>query len=315
MNKYELEERKLTNILHSILLILAMVLITGVIGWTLAGSDGVMWSVLIGGALFIFTPHISPHIIQKIHGARALSIHEAPELYRVLKKIVLKAELPKMPVLYYLPCRTDTAFATGTGDNAAITLSEGMLRGLNMRELAGVLAHEVSHIRNGDLWIMNFANIINRTTALLANVGQILLLLSVPMIILGYMEVNLLPVMILALAPMLTTMLYLALSRTREFDADLDTAYLTNDPDGLAMALSKIDTRRRGLFHRIFMADRGVRSSSLLSTHPPTEERIERLMSLRENDYRQSEFVNRYDYFAKPGRISPYFQRRNPLLF
>jgi heat shock protein HtpX len=138
-------------------------------------------------------------------------------------------------------------------------LTDGMIRTLSLRELSGVLAHEISHIRNGDLWLMGLADTVSRLTRMMSLFGQILLLV---------------------LAPTIGALLQLALSRTREYDADLGGALLTGDPMALAGALRKLERYGRGLWESLLMPGRRNPNPSLLRTHPPTEERIRRLAAL-----------------------------------
>jgi heat shock protein HtpX len=155
-----------------------------------------------------------------------------------------------------------------------------MLRTLNMRQLAGVLAHEVSHVRNNDLWVMNLADVMSRITRMMAFAGLMLLLFALPIWLTQYGTVPWLLVLTLALAPTFVSLLQLALSRAREFDADIDAAGLTGDPVGLASALDKLQRRQGSLWETILMPGGRIPDPSLLRTHPKTEERIERLMSL-----------------------------------
>lgn len=150
------------------------------------------------------------------------------------------------------------------------------------RELAGVLAHELSHVRNNDLWIMNLADAISRLTMVMSYVGMILLLVSLPLALIGLATVPWLLVLLLAFSPTIAALLQLALSRAREFDADLDAAGLTRDLAGLASALRKLELAQGGgLWERILLPGRRVPDPSLLRSHPPIEERIRRLHALQ----------------------------------
>jgi heat shock protein HtpX len=151
---------------------------------------------------------------------------------------------------------------------------------LTLRELAGVLAHEVSHIRNRDLWLMSIADLAGRLTHMMSLFGVALVMVSLPLWLSGAGGVPLLLIPLLVFAPQVTTLLQLALSRAREFDADLDAAGLTGDPDGLASALAKLERYQRGAWERILMPGYRLPEPSVLRTHPPTEERIARLKRL-----------------------------------
>ncbi len=176
------------------------------------------------------------------------------------------------------------AFAVGRRDDAVIGVTDGILRALNLRELTGVLAHEMSHIRNNDVWLMGMADLAGRMTRMMSLFGIGLLLFSVPMWLQGGSLVSVVLILLLIFAPQLTTLLQLALSRSREFDADLDAAGLTNDPAGLSSALAKLERQQRSPWEQILMPGRKLPEASLLRTHPPTKERIARLSSLYEDE-------------------------------
>jgi heat shock protein HtpX len=215
-----------------------------------------------------------------MYGAREIPRDMLPDLHAVLTIISRRANLPAVPRLVYIPSAMLNAFAVGRRDDAAIALTDGILRTLTMRELAGVLAHEVSHVRNNDLWVMSLADVMSRVTRMMAFLGLLLLLLTLPMWLMHGGGVPWLLVLTLAIAPSFVALLQLALSRAREFDADLDAAGLTGDPVGLAAALGKLERRRGGLWESILMPRGRNPEPSILRTHPKTGERIERLLSL-----------------------------------
>jgi heat shock protein HtpX len=185
-----------------------------------------------------------------------------------------------MPRLYYVPSSMLNAFAVGRPDDAAIALTDGLLRTLSLRELSGVVAHEISHIRNNDLWIMGLADTVGRLTRLMTLFGVALLIVSLPLWASGAAGLPWLLVLLLLLAPQVTMLLQLALSRAREFDADLDAAGLTGDPAGLASALLELERHQQGLWEQILLPDRRQPQPSVLRSHPPTEQRVARLKSL-----------------------------------
>ena len=149
-----------------------------------------------------------------------------------------------------------------------------------MRELAGVLAHEISHIRNNDLWLMSLADLTGRLTRTMTLLGLILLFVGLPLWLSGAASLPWLLISLLVFAPQLTVLLQLALSRAREFEADLDAAGLTGDPAGLASALARLERCQRGIWERILMPGYRLPEPSLLRSHPPTEQRIARLETL-----------------------------------
>ena len=191
----------------------------------------------------------------------------------MVKTLAERAQLPTLPSLYYVPSRVINAFAVGGRNDAALGLTDGLLRTLDQEELPGVLAHEVSHIRNRDLWVMGLAHSVSRVTGTLSWIGHLMLLLD------AYQFPWLLVVLLIG-APTASALLQLALSRTREFKADLDAASLTGNPRGLARALAKMERIQRGWLQRIFPVGHRVPSLPLFRTHPETEERIQRLLDL-----------------------------------
>jgi heat shock protein HtpX len=171
------------------------------------------------------------------------------------------------------------AFAVGGPEDAAVAVTDGLLRTLPGRELAGVVAHEVSHVRAGDLWIMNLSDAIGRITHALAYGGVLVVLLTLPLT-LGAGSSPLWVVALLALLPTVVSLLQLALSRSREYDADLEAAVLTGDPEGLARALERLDASTGRIWERVLVPHRRAPDPLLLRTHPPTGERTRRLREL-----------------------------------
>jgi heat shock protein HtpX len=168
----------------------------------------------------------------------------------------------------------------GRRNEAGIAVTDGLLRGLGPRELTGVLAHELSHIANEDMWIMGLADAVSRLTSGLSLAGQILLLVNLPLLLLGQVTLPWLAVALLIAAPAVSALLQLALSRRREYDADLQAVRLTGDPRGLAAALSRLERYRSGWLGRVLLPGRGDPDPSLLRTHPATDERVRRLLEL-----------------------------------
>ncbi|HYF07906.1 MAG TPA: zinc metalloprotease HtpX [Acetobacteraceae bacterium] len=271
---------KLRNRAQSVLLLAAMLSLLSACGWVLAGGDGVLLALLAGGVSLLLSPRMSPDLALRLYGARPIQPAELPVVFELLARIAARAQLPRPPRLHYIPSRMLNAFAVGQRDDAAIALTDGLLRSLTLSELAGVLAHEVSHIRNGDLWIMGLADTLARLTSAMSFLGLLLLLANLPMLLLGAAAVPWEFILLLLFAPSAVGLLQLALSRTREYDADLDAAGLTGDPRGLASALSKLERFQAGLLETLFLPGRHLPEPSLLRTHPDTQARIARLLSL-----------------------------------
>ncbi len=282
MNPDRVTAHKLNNLLQSIMLLAGMAALLGLLGWLLAGIKGVVWAGIIGVVFLLVSPRASPRLVFKLSGARPLSVAEAPGLYALVKTLALRAKLPTLPQLYYIPTQAMNAFTVGNRRQAMIAITDGLLRGLTRRELAGVLAHEVSHVDNNDIWVMTLADTVNRLTSSFSLFGQVLLFINLPLILLGKSGFSWLAILLLVFAPTLSVLLQLALSRTREFDADLGAAQITHDPLGLASALKKLHHYHSGSLKRVLMPGRPIPDSSMLRTHPKSEERIRRLVSLAE---------------------------------
>jgi heat shock protein HtpX len=272
--------QKLRNLLHAGLLIAGMAGLMAGLGWFLAGPEGLVALAVLGVTAFALSPRLRPQWILRMYGARPLGSVEAPGLMRMLAALAQRAGLGVTPRLYYVPSQTVNAFGVGSRDQAAIALTDGLLRHMTAGELEGVLAHEISHIRSNDLWVMSLADLMSRITGVLAWVGQLLLLINLPLILIMEVIVPWLLVLLLIGAPAASALLQLALSRAREFDADLEAARLTGNPRGLASALVKLERLQAGLFERIFLPGRRIPDPSLLRTHPETGERVRRLLEL-----------------------------------
>jgi heat shock protein HtpX len=257
-----------------------MIAILGLCAWLIAGLEGVLWALIGGGSALLLAPGASPALVLRMFRAQPIPSGVLPEVQRLLWLIAERAGLPAVPRLYYVPSSMLNAFAVGRPHNAAIAVTDGLLRTLNSRELAGVLAHEISHIRNNDLVVMSLADVIAQLTRIMAMGGMLLLLITLPAWLAEYRGFPWPLILVLMLAPTFGSLLQLALSRAREYDADLDAAGLTGDPAGLAAALAKMERLQGGFVERIMLPGPRIPDPSLLRTHPPIEKRISRLLSL-----------------------------------
>jgi heat shock protein HtpX len=239
-----------------------------------------VWFAIGGVVLLTSSQRVSPQMVFRMYRARRLTAVEAPVLLRIVQILAQRGELPITPAVYYIPSTMMNAFTVGQPHNAAIGVTDGLLRRLSQRELAGVLAHEISHVVHRDTWVMGLADVVSRITAAGAMVGQFMLFLAVPLMLLSQYSPPWLLILSLISAPTLSALLQLALSRIREFDADLEAARLTGDPQGLASALAKLEYYQHGFLERIFLPGRRLPDPSLLRTHPTTAERINRLRDL-----------------------------------
>lgn len=284
MNHIQWVKNKIAARVQSAVLVISLALLLGLIGRLLGGDQ--LAVMLVAGVVILYFvgPKMSPALYLKFSSGRRLSPTEAPRLYSILQSLAQRAELTRLPVLFYLPTETMVAFTVGPRDNAAIAISEGLMRGLSRQELAAVLAHEISHIRHNDIRTMAFAGMVSQMTSLLSVFGQFILILSLPVILAGQVLISWTAVLLLIFSPTLSSLIQLALSRTREYSADLSAAELMGNPEPLASALAKIDRAHKSLYHRLIwpMVPR-LPQASWLRTHPPTKERIRRLLEVRDS--------------------------------
>jgi heat shock protein HtpX len=274
-------------------------------GLKTAALFGVLWAVLLGLGALIGSGMNSaaPIWIMALIGVgataygywnsdkialRAMQAYpvaeaEAPQLYQIVRELSERAKQP-MPRIYISPTMTPNAFATGRNPkNAAVCVTEGILRLLDARELRAVLGHELMHVYNRDILTSSVAAAV---AGVITSVGQVLLFFG------GGDRRNANPVAMIAmalLAPFAASLIQMAISRTREFDADEDGAALTGDPLALASALRKIEQgiqvaplppeQRLVNASHLMIANpfRGGGMAKMFSTHPPMSERINRL--------------------------------------
>jgi heat shock protein HtpX len=273
---------KSRNEAQSVLLVGGLGLLTGFCAWLLWGGMGVAVTLIVVGLIYAFAPRLPPEAMLRMYRARQLDPVHGEQITHIIDVLADRAELPAAPRLYVIPSMTLNAFATGTPDKAVIGVTEGLLRRLSLRELAGVLAHEISHIRNNDLAVMSLADVMTRFTQVLSYLALFLAIFNLPGLILGDSDVSLWALLLLYMAPTVGSLLQLGLSRTREHDADLEGARLTGDPEGLALALEKLE-RYQGTFWEDLMLpvpSRRIPHPSVLRSHPSTEERVARLRAL-----------------------------------
>jgi heat shock protein HtpX len=278
-------KHKVVNWLHSVALLGGMTLLLSLLGWIFAGPAGIRWATIITIVSLVISPHLSPRIILRWYAAKPISYQEAPALYSVLRELSQRAKLESAPILYYVPSKILNAFTTGSHSNAAIAITDGLLNTLNMRELAAVIAHEIGHLKNNDLWIMNLSDTISRIISFFSMSGQLLVFMNLPLLLISERHISWTGIFVLIFAPTITVFLQLALSRTREFDADLDAAMLTGDPEALASALAKMERYKGRWMARIFFPGHREPQPSILRTHPQTQERIKRLLELSPGRY------------------------------
>jgi heat shock protein HtpX len=277
LNPDTLRSHSLRNTVHTWIMILGMAALLAVIAWTVLGVTGLVWAAILGAFGLWIMGRASPKMVLKLYNARPVLPNELTELHQLLRELAGRAGLPAVPQLYYVRSKMMNAFAVGTRHDSAIAITDGLLRNLSVRQLAGIFAHEMSHIRSGDLRVMALADVLNRITGIMQMTG----LLGIPLVLGTGIDIPLLGFILLLFAPTIGGLLQLALSRAREYDADLDGAALTGDPEGLASALQTLEEKQGRVWEGLFMPGSRVPHPSLLRTHPKTEYRIARLMALR----------------------------------
>lgn len=274
------KNHRIGNILHTVLLMAGLLALLAVIGWLFAGIYGIGASLLLGFVPLFISVRIMPSLTLKMYGAKPLSAEDSPQIFSIVRALSARAGFLGIPRLYYISNKAPLIFSVGQGREGAIALSEGILQLLSLRELVSVIGHEISHIRNNDTLVMSIADIISRITSTLSFVGQLLLIINLPLLLLGGHPMPWIPVLLMLLAPTLSGLMQLALSRTREHNADYQGARLTGDPEGLATALGKLEEYQKTIMKQLLLPGKQGVEPSLLRTHPRTEERIRRLHDL-----------------------------------
>ena len=314
--------RHQVNRIQTALLLLFLAAYPALLGWMVWGGNVVVWLALFGIGFALFSPVNSPQLVMRLVRAKPLTVVQAPRLHEMVAVLARRAGLAAVPVLYYIPSNQVNAFAVGRNGEAAIAVSSGLTRLLDHDEVAGVMAHEISHLRNDDIRVMSLAALSGRVTAMFSLFGQLLLLFSLPLLLVSQVHVNWMALLLLIFAPQLSVVAQLGLSRVREYRADLSAVELTGEPQSLASALWKIDRSARPLWRRLLPMGR---VPDWLSTHPPVAERIRRLQELGagnrfqngpdmvratdRNQYNKSRpFVAFYDWHRNNQRQSKYRQ-------
>jgi heat shock protein HtpX len=232
----------------------------------------------------------SDKIVLKMYRAQPLGESEAPVVHRIVRSLATKAGIP-MPKLYLLPSEAPNAFATGRSpQHAAVAVTHGILRIMDEAELEGVLAHELSHVLNRDVLISTVAATIAGAISMIANMAQWGMMFGGSRDDEGRSTNPIALILTIILAPLAALVIQMAVSRSREYQADTSGAKLTRNPLGLASALGKLDQGSRmvpmnaspATAHLFIVNPLSGRSLlSLFATHPPIQDRIARLRSMR----------------------------------
>ncbi|OAN54930.1 protease HtpX [Sphingobium sp. TCM1] len=266
------------------MLLAALTALFMALGYTLGGSGGAVIALLVAAGMNLFTFWNADKIVLRMHDAREVDAGSAPDFYNLVRELAQRAGLP-MPRVYIIDQDAPNAFATGRNpENAAVAATTGLLSMLSREEVAGVMAHELGHVKNRDTLIMTMVATIAGAISMLANFG---------LFFRGSNEENghgniLASLAAVIVAPFAAMIVQMAISRTREFGADRAGAEISGNPHALASALAKISGRaemipnpvaeRNPAAAQLYIVPTHV--SELFSTHPATEKRIAALQDI-----------------------------------
>jgi len=282
------------NGFRTTILLAALTALVVWIGQMFGGTNGAVLALVIAGAMNFFSYWFSDKIVLRMYGAQEITQSDDPELFSIVRELTVRDGLP-MPRVYIIPEETPNAFATGRNpEHAAVAVTHGIRRILDRRELAGVLGHELSHVKHRDILISSIAATLAGAISYLAQMAQWAAIFgggSRDREEGGSNIFGLLFMMIVA--PIAAMLIQMAVSRSREYSADEGGAKVSGDPLALASALRKLqmgaqniplqvsDATANSTAHMFIMNPlTGGGLASLFSTHPPTEERIARLEAM-----------------------------------
>ncbi len=276
----------LGNWLKTTVLMAAIVALFGAVGLAIGGTVGMVVSLALGGAMNLYAYWHSDRMVLRLYNAREVDAASGGEFYAMVRELAGRAGLP-MPRVYVIDADQPNAFATGRNpEHAAVAATTGILRLLTARELRGVMAHELAHVKHRDTLISTLTATVAGAISALAQFGMLFGS--------GNSERGVHPAVhfiLVLLAPLAAMLIQMAISRAREFGADRGGAEITGDPEALASALAKIEAYARGT--PLPAAERhpetaqmmivnplsGSDLAGLFRTHPATEERVRRLLA------------------------------------
>jgi len=288
------------NQIKTVLLLTALSVLFLLIGYSIGGRSGVMGALFMSVVMNFCAYWFSDKLVLAMHRAQPIGPGHASRVYEIVQELCQQADLP-MPKVYVVPESVPNAFATGRNpQNAAVAVTEGILKMLNEKELRGVLAHELAHISNRDILVSTIVASIASAIMYLAHMLQWIGLSG------GHRDGEnrggvhpLAMLFTIILAPLTATLVQASISRTREFMADESGALVSHDPEALASALQKISDPKlirqfqRGemmpdmqpAFSHLYIVNHFSGRSVLnwFSTHPPVKERVKRLLALKGN--------------------------------
>lgn len=276
--------------LFLMLLLTAILLVAGEL--IIGGVEGLTIAFIIALLMNFFAYWYSAGLAVRMTGSRPLQEKEAPQVYRAVRELTQRSGMP-MPGIYLMPTDQPNAFAAGRNPgNSVVSVTTGLLRMLDYEELKGVIAHELAHIKNRDILINSIIAVMAGTLMFVSRIGMWGMMFGGGRQSGGGSPVTLiLRVVALILAPIAALLIRMAVSRSREYQADATGAAIAGDARGLAGALSKMEARsgrrqplqvNEAASHMFIMNPLSARGmGALFSTHPPISERVKRLRQIR----------------------------------
>jgi len=276
------------NMMKTAILMAAITALFMLIGRLIGGQAGMMLALVIALGLNFFSYWFSDKIVLKMYNAQEVDETTSPQFVRMVRELAERAGLP-MPKVYLINEDAPNAFATGRNpDHAAVAATTGILRALSLRELRGVMAHELAHVQHRDILISTVSATMAGAIGMLANFGMFFSGRDDE----GRPTNPIVGLIVAILAPLAASLIQMAISRAREFEADRGGAEISGDPQALASALQKIHRYAQGV--PMEAAERHPETAQMMimnplsagglrglfSTHPSTEERVERLLQM-----------------------------------
>jgi heat shock protein HtpX len=276
------------NLLKTAVLMAAITALFMAVGAVIGGRAGMMFALVLALGMNFFSYWFSDKLVLRMYNAREVDAESAPGFYRMVQELAQRAQLP-MPRVYLIDEAAPNAFATGRDpEHAAVAATTGILRTLGERELRGVMAHELAHVKHRDILISTISATMAGAISMLANFA----------LLFGGRDEEGRPanpiaaIAVAFLAPIAAGLIQMAISRAREFEADRGGAEISGDPRALASALEKIHRHARGI--PLAAAERHPETAQMMimnplsggglrglfSTHPSTEERVARLLAM-----------------------------------
>ena len=278
----------LGNWLKTSILMAGIIALFGAIGAMIGGQSGMLLALLFGGAMNIFSYWFSDKMVLRMYNAQPVDETSSPYLYNMVRELAARAQLP-MPKVYIIHEDQPNAFATGRNpEHAAVAATSGILQMLSERELRGVMAHELAHVKHRDILLSTISATMAGAISSLANFAMFFSGRDSE----GRPSNPIASIAVALLAPLAASLIQMAISRAREFEADRGGAEIAGDPHALADALMKIDAFARGIpmptaeAHpetgqmMIMNPLSGGGLRGLFSTHPATEERVAKLRAM-----------------------------------